>query len=68
MPTYLFGRAVIVVLCAILFGCGLASLRSGETRSRGRRFTRDENPLGYWLSVILSLVAPPVITYLVLTR
>jgi hypothetical protein len=68
MPTHVFGRAVVVLLFAIVFCYGLASLRSGQTRSRGHLFTRDDNPLGYWISVIVSLVGPIVIIYLVLTR
>lgn len=68
MPTYFFGRAVVVLLFSIVFCYGLAALRSGQTRSRGYLLKRDDNPLGYWFAVIISLVGPIVIIYLMLTR
>ncbi len=64
MPTFLIGRIVVI----LLFYLGIVGLRSGEIRSKGYKFTRDDNPLGYWFTVVTSLVGPVVIIYLILTR
>jgi hypothetical protein len=68
MPKFLIMRIVVVLLFSLVFYFGIAGLRSGEIRSRGYMLKRDENPLGYWLTVLISLVGPVVIIYLVLTR
>ncbi len=68
MPNLLVGRIVVIILCLIVFWFGLAGLRSGETRSRGHKFNRDENPMGYWFAELVSLGAPIIIIYLILTR
>jgi hypothetical protein len=68
MPTFLIVRIVVILLFSLVFYFGIAGLKSGEIRSRGYKFNRDENPLGYWLSVLISLVGPVVIIYLMLTR
>ncbi|MGA8182722.1 MAG: hypothetical protein WB819_03660 [Terriglobia bacterium] len=68
MPKFLIGKLIVVLLFSLIFYFGIAGLRSGEIRSRGYKLKRDENPLGYWLTVLISLVGPVVIIYLVLTR
>jgi hypothetical protein len=68
MPNFLIGKLIVVLLFSLIFYFGIAGLRSGEIRSRGYKLKRDENPLGYWLTVLISLVGPVVIIYLVLTR
>jgi len=68
MPKFLIGKIVVVLLFSLIFYFGIAGLRSGEIRSRGYKLKRDENPLGYWLTVLISLVGPVVIIYLMLTR
>jgi len=68
MPKYLIARIFLILIFLIIFYCGIAALRSGEIRSRGYKFNRDENPLGYWFSVVVSLVGPMAIIYLLLTR
>jgi hypothetical protein len=52
----------------IILYFGVAALRSGEIRSRGYTFTRDDAPLGYWFTVLVHLVGPMAIMYLMLTR
>lgn len=68
MPKFLIGRLVVILLSSLIFYFGIAGLRSGETRSRGYKFNRDENPLGYWFSIVTSLLGPVAIIYLMLTR
>ena len=68
MPKFFIGKIVIILLCSLVFYFGIAGLKSGETRSRGYKFTRDEDPLGYWFSILISLVGPVAIIYLILTR
>jgi hypothetical protein len=68
MPTFLIGRIVVILIFSLVFYFGIAGLKSGETRSRGYKFTRDDNPLGYWFTVVTSLVGPVAIVYLMLTR
>jgi hypothetical protein len=68
MPKFLIGRIVVILLFSLVFYFGIAALKSGEIRSRGYKFNRDENPLRYWLTVLISLVGPVVILYLMLTR
>ena len=68
MPRFLIGRIVVILLSSLVFYFGIAGLRSSEIRSRGYKFKRDENPLGYWFTVSTSLVGPVVIIYLMLTR
>jgi hypothetical protein len=68
MPKFLIGRIVIVLLFLVVFYFGIAGLKSGEIRSRGYTFKRDENPLGYWFAILISLVGPLAIIYLILTR
>ena len=68
MPTFLIGRIVVILLCSLVFYLGITGLKSGETRSRGFKYTRRDNPVGYWFAVMISLAAPVVIVYLILTR
>jgi hypothetical protein len=68
MPKYLVAKIFLILLFLIIFYCGIAALRSGEIRSRGYKFNRDEDPLGYWFSVLVTLVGPMAIIYLLLTR
>ncbi len=67
MPKYFAGRVVVVSLSFVVFCFGVASLRSGKITSRGHTFKRDDNPLGYWFTVLVHLVGPAAITYLRLT-
>lgn len=68
MPKFLLGRIVVILLSSVVFYFGIAGLKSGETRSRGYKFNRDENPLGYWFSILTSLVGSAAIIYLMLTK
>jgi hypothetical protein len=68
MPRFLIGRVIVILLSSLIFYFGIAGLKSGEIRSRGYKFKRDENPLGYWFTVLASLVGPVAIIYLMLTR
>ena len=68
MPKYLVAKIFLVLLFLIIFSCGIAALKSGEIRSRGHKFNRDEDPLGYWFSVLVTLGGPIAIIYLLLTR
>ena len=68
MPRFLIGRVVVILLSSLIFYFGIAGLKSGEIRSRGWKFNRDENFLGYWFTVLTSLVGPVAIIYLMLIR
>jgi hypothetical protein len=68
MPKLLIGRTVVILLSAVVFYFGILGLRSGEIRSRGYKFKSDENPLGYWFTVLTSLLGSAAIIYLMLTR
>lgn len=68
MPKLLLGRMVVILLSALVFYFGIAGLKSGEIRSRGYKLHRDENPLGYWFTVLISLAGSVAITYLMATR
>ena len=68
MPKLLIGRIVVILLSSLIFYFGIVGLKSGETRSRGYKFSRDENPLGYWFTILTSLVGSAAIIYLMLTR
>ena len=68
MPKLLVAKMLVVLLFLIIFFSGIAALRSGKIRSRGRKFNRDENPIGYWFAVFVSLAGPVAIIYLLLTR
>jgi hypothetical protein len=68
MPKFLIGRIVVILLFSLVFYFGIARLKSGKIRSRGYTINREENPLGYWFTVLISLVGPVAIIYLMLTR
>ncbi len=68
MPKFFLPRIVVILLTALVFYFGVAGLKSGHIRSRGYMFNRDENPLGYWFTVLTSLVGPVAIIYLMITR
>ena len=68
MPKFLIGRIVVILLFSLVFYFGIAGLKSGEIRSKGYKFKRDENPLGYWFTVLTSLVGPVAVIFLMLTR
>ncbi len=68
MPKFLIGRIIVILLFSVVFYFGIAGFKTGEIRSRGHKFNRDENPLGYWFTILISLVAPAAIIYLVLTK
>jgi len=68
MPKYFIGKFIVIILSLFIFYCGIAALRAGEIRSRGHKFKRDEEPLGYWFTALVTLVGPIAIIYLFLTR
>ena len=68
MSKLLIAKIVVIFLFAVVFYCGIVGLRSGEIRSRGYKFNRERNPIGYWSAVLISLVGPVAIIYLLLTR
>ena len=68
MPKFLIGRIIVILLFSLVFYFGIVGLKSGEIRSKGYKFKRDENPLGYWFTVLTSLVGPVAVIYLMLTR
>lgn len=68
MPRFLIAKAFVIANFLIVFYFGIAALKSGEIRSRGYKYNRDENPLGYWFTVLVTLVGPAAIIYLLLTR
>lgn len=68
MPRFLIARVVIILLNLIVIYYGIAGLQTGEIRSRGYKFDRDSNPLGYWFTVFVTLVGPAAIVYLMLTK
>ncbi len=68
MHKYLAAKIFLVFIFLAIFCSGIAALRSGKIRSRGHRFDRDEDPVGYWLTVIVTLAGPIVIVYLLFTR
>ena len=68
MPGFFIARAIAILLFLLILYFGVSSLQSGETRSRGYKFTRDENPIGYWFTVLISLAGPIAIIYLLVTR
>lgn len=68
MPKLLLARIVVILLSSLVFYFAIAGLKSGEIRSREYKFHRDENPLGYWFTVLTSLAGPVAIIYLMLTR
>ena len=68
MPRFLVAKVFITLLFLIVFCFGISALRSGEIRSRGHKFKRDEDPIGYWFAVPVALVGPVAIICLLLTR
>jgi hypothetical protein len=68
MPRFLIARIFIILIFLLVFYYGIAALQTGEIRSRGHKFNRDEDPIGYWFTVLITLVGPVVIIYLMLTR
>lgn len=68
MPKFSIATIALVLLLAVVFYSGITGLQSGEIKSRGYKFKRDENPVGYWFCILISLVAPVAIIYLLLTR
>ena len=68
MPRLLLGRIVVIVLFLLVFYHGMVALKTGEIRSRGYKFTRDNDPLGYWFTVLVTSVGSVIIIYLMLTK
>ncbi len=68
MPRFLLARIFAILIFLLVFYFGIAGLKSGEIRSRGYKFNRNEDPIGYWSSVLIALVGPAAIIYLLLTR
>ena len=68
MPRFLIARIFIILIFLLVLYHAIAALKTGEIRSRGHKFNRDEEPIGYWFTVLITLVGPVVIIYLMLTR
>lgn len=68
MPRFLIPRVFTILIFLLVFYYGIAALKTGEMRSRGYKFNRGEDPIGYWFTVLITLVGPAVIIYLMLTR
>ena len=68
MPRFLIAKIFIIFMFLLIFYFGIAALKSGEIRSRGHKFNRDDDPVGYWFTVLITLLGPVAIIYLLLTR
>ncbi len=68
MPRFLIAKLFTILIFLLVFYYAIAALKTGETRSRGHKFNRDEDPIGYWFTVLITLAGPVVIIYLMLTR
>ena len=68
MPKFLIARIVIVLGFLLVFYYGIVALKTGEIRSRGYKFNRDESPIGYWFTALVTVVGPLAMIYLMLTR
>lgn len=60
-------KAVLTILCGAMFAYGLWSTRSGRVHCKGRWYERTGSPLGFWSSIALYLLGPPIIVYLAWT-
>jgi hypothetical protein len=68
MSRFFIARIVIILGFLLVFYFGIVGLKTGEIRSRGYTFSRDEEPLGYWFTVLITLLGPAAIIYVMLTR
>ena len=68
MHRFLPGRMIVVLLSCLIFYFGIAGLKSGEIRSRGYKFKREESPFGYWGIILITLAGSLATIYLMLTR
>ena len=68
MPRFLIARTLIILGFLVAMYFAIKGLSTGEIRSRGYKFNRDEQPIGYWFTVFVTLVGPAIIIYLMLTR
>jgi hypothetical protein len=50
-----------------MFAYGLLSIGSGRVHCKGRWYERDGSPLGFWSSIALYVLGPPIIVYLAWT-
>lgn len=68
MPRFLIARTFVILISLLISYSGIAALKSGEIKSRGYKFKRDEEPIGYWFTLLITLLGPLAIIYLMLTR
>ncbi len=68
MPKFLLARIFIILIFLLVFYYGISALKTGEVRSKGFKFNRDDDPFSYWFTVFIQLVGPVAIIYLMLTR
>jgi hypothetical protein len=60
-------KAALTILCVGMFAYGLLSIGSGRVHCKGRWYERDGSPLGFWSSIALYVLGPPIIVYLAWT-
>ena len=62
MNNFLFPmKVVLTVLLLGMFAYGIVSILSGRVYCKSRWYGRRENPGGYWLTIAIYLIGPPII-------
>jgi len=59
-----FMKLVLTLLLLAMFTYGCLGLQAGRVYCKGCWYKRDETPLGFWATIILYLVGPPIILFL----
>ncbi len=63
---------LLAVLCVIgliyMFIRGIIGLQTGIVQARGGPYSREREPVSFWISVVTFLVAPPLFLIVVLAK
>lgn len=54
-------KLALTLLLLGIFAYGAISIGNGKVYCKGQWYERQVNPLGYWLTVGLYLIGPPVL-------
>ncbi len=63
---------LLAVLCVVglvyMFYQGVVGLQTGIIQARGGPYSRGQDPVGFWISVVTFLGAPPIFLIVVLFK
>jgi hypothetical protein len=62
-----FLKIALTAMLLWMFVCGLTAIQSGRVYCKGLWYERGKNSFGFWTTIALYIVGPPILLFIVWT-